>query len=502
MSKKKVSYFYHSDVGNYHYSSEHPMKPHRIRMANELIKIYGLHNKMQIFSPKIEQFGVREMTKFHSDEYIKFLKRITPETQDQFQRQMNSFNVGEDSPVFVGLFDFCKISSAGSVEGASKLNLGKSDIAINWAGGLHHAKTDQASGFCYVNDIVLGILELLKYHNRVLYIDIDIHHGDGVEEAFYTTDRVMTCSFHKYGSGYFPGTGNIKDVGYKDGKNYSVNFPLDDGMDDETYVKFFKKTITAVMNFYQPNAIVMQCGADSLSGDRLGCFNLTLKGHGECVKFIRSYNKPLLVLGGGGYTIKNVSRCWAYETSLLIDETELPNELPIHEFYNYYTPVYQLHLEPLYMQNKNDTLVLEKHFQEIYENLKDLIPSPSIGERFRPPDLLINESELETDKFLNEKSDFRFTEEQFNSQIRPFNEFYESPNYREKNKLWVKKSIVDILEKYKLESVFDNKLLESFNQVENLKNSNSNIMTNNNRKNIFQYNTETDLSQIMKKIRK
>lgn len=81
-----------------------------------------------------------------------------------------------------------------------------SEICINWGGGLHHAKKSEASGFCYVNDIVLGILELLKYHQRVLYIDIDVHHGDGVEEAFYTTDRVMTVSFHKYGE-YFPGTG-------------------------------------------------------------------------------------------------------------------------------------------------------------------------------------------------------------------------------------------------------------------------------------------------------
>ena len=93
--------------------------------------------------------------------------------------------------------------------GAVKLNHGESDIAINWAGGLHHAKKSEASGFCYINDLVLAILELLKYHARVLYIDIDIHHGDGVEEAFYTTDRVMTVSFHKYGE-YFPGTGDIR----------------------------------------------------------------------------------------------------------------------------------------------------------------------------------------------------------------------------------------------------------------------------------------------------
>ena len=105
---------------------------------------------------------------------------------------------------------------------------------MNWAGGLHHAKKSEASGFCYVNDIVLAILELLKYHQRVLYIDIDIHHGDGVEEAFYTTDRVMTVSFHKYGE-YFPGTGDLRDIGAGRGKYYSLNFPLRDGIDDQCY---------------------------------------------------------------------------------------------------------------------------------------------------------------------------------------------------------------------------------------------------------------------------
>ena len=113
-------------------------------------------------------------------------------------------------PSFTHIFsDLFSLFSFSFSAGAAKLNHGETDICINWAGGLHHAKKCEASGFCYVNDIVLATLELLKYHQRVLYIDIDIHHGDGVEEAFYTTDRVMTVSFHKYGE-YFPGTGDIR----------------------------------------------------------------------------------------------------------------------------------------------------------------------------------------------------------------------------------------------------------------------------------------------------
>ena len=184
---------------------------------------------------------------------------------------------GEDCPGFEGLYEFCSISAGGSIAAAQSLNNGQSDIAINWAGGLHHAKKREASGFCYVNDIVLSILELLKSHLRVLYIDIDIHHGDGVEEAFYSTDRVLTASFHKYGD-FFPGTGDVKDCGIKKGKGYSVNVPLRDGITDESFGLVFREVIGYIMNWYQPGAVVLQCGADSLAGDKLGCFNLSMNG--------------------------------------------------------------------------------------------------------------------------------------------------------------------------------------------------------------------------------
>jgi len=178
---------------------------------------------------------------------------------------------------------------------------------------------------------VLGIIELLRFKKRVLYIDIDVHHGDGVEEAFYTTDRVMTCSFHKYGE-YFPGTGELRDIGVGAGKNYAVNFPLRDGIDDVTYKSIFEPVISAVMQYYQPEAVVLQCGGDSLSGDRLGCFNLSMRGHANCVAFVKSFDLPTLVLGGGGYTMRNVARTWAYETSVVVGQA-LARELPYNEYY-------------------------------------------------------------------------------------------------------------------------------------------------------------------------
>ncbi|KAK9473010.1 uncharacterized protein V1510DRAFT_415776 [Dipodascopsis tothii] len=372
--KQRVAYFYDSDVGNYAYGSGHPMKPHRIRMAHSLVMNYGLYKKMEIYRAK--PATKQEMCQFHTDEYVDFLSRVTPDNMDMFAKEQVKFNVGDDCPVFDGLFEFCSISGGGSMEGAARLNRGKCDIAINWAGGLHHAKKSEASGFCYVNDIVLGIIELLRYHPRVVYIDIDVHHGDGVEEAFYTTDRVMTCSFHKYGE-YFPGTGELRDNGIGKGKNYAVNFPLRDGIDDVTYKSVFEPVIQAIMEWYRPTAVVLQCGGDSLSGDRLGCFNLSMKGHANCVNFVKSFGLPTLVVGGGGYTMRNVSRTWTYETGLLVGQLVGP-EIPYNDYYEYYGPDYQLEVRPSNMQNANSREYLERVKSYVLENISRTKFAPSV----------------------------------------------------------------------------------------------------------------------------
>jgi histone deacetylase 1/2 len=384
MVKQRVSYFYDTDVGHFYYGPGHPMKPHRLKLTHHLILSCGLYRKLDVYRPHLASSA--EMTRFHSDDYVEFLQRVSPDNVRPFVQQMTQFNVGEctDCPIYDGMFEFQQISSGASIDGAVKLNHGATDIAINWSGGLHHAKKSEASGFCYINDIVLSILELLKYHARVLYIDIDIHHGDGVAEAFYCTDRVMTCSFHKYGD-FFPGMGNIADVGAKKGKYYSVNFPLKEGMEDASYETVFKPVIQKIMDVYQPTAVVLQCGADSLTGDRLGCFNLTLKGHGECVKFVKGFNVPLLVLGGGGYTIRNVARCWAYETSVLL-ETPIGDEIPYNDYFEYYAPDFKLHLTPSAMENANDAPHLAALRDEILDTIGALRGAPSLQYHDVPPD--------------------------------------------------------------------------------------------------------------------
>jgi len=384
IGERKVCYYYDTDVGNNYYGQGHPMKPHRIRMTHNLLLNYGLYRKMEIYRPT--KCTSDEMSRYHSNDYVDFLRNIKPDNMNDYTKQMQRFNVGEDCPVFDGLYEFCQISSGGSIAGAVKINKSQADIAINWAGGLHHAKKSEASGFCYVNDIVLAILELLKYHNRVLYIDIDIHHGDGVEEAFYTTDRVMTVSFHKYGE-YFPGTGDLKDIGAGKGKYYALNFPLRDGMDDECYQKIFEPIITKVMECYDPAAIVLQCGADSLAGDRLGCFNLTVKGHARCLEFVKKFNKPILMLGGGGYTIRNVARCWTFETAVALDQ-EVMNELPYNDYFEYFGPDFKLHIAESNMANLNTDEYLSRLTARLFENLRMLPHAPSVQMHDIPPDAM------------------------------------------------------------------------------------------------------------------
>ncbi|KAM0755842.1 hypothetical protein T439DRAFT_320542 [Meredithblackwellia eburnea MCA 4105] len=389
-SMPRVSYYFPKGVGEYHFGERHPMKPHRLTLTNHLVIGYGLDKKMDMFQPR--SATKEEVEAFHDEDYVNFLTRVTPENVRNFTNVLSRFNVGDDCPIFSDMWDYCRQYTGASLMAAHKIVAGKTDIAINWTGGLHHAKKAEASGFCYVNDIVLAILELLRIHARVLYIDIDIHHGDGVQEAFYNSNRVLTVSFHKYSSDFFPGTGHIDEVGHSLGKYFSLNVPLQDGIDNESYVALFKSIMEPTIYTFQPSSIVLQCGADSLGCDRLGCFNLSIAAHGECVRFIKSFNLPLIVLGGGGYTIKNVSRCWTYETAVLLDlHQSLPNSLPHTAYDDFFAPDWKLHPDLAAGRNRVENLNTRKGLERIrvgiLERLRYMHGAPSVAMSEIPPGL-------------------------------------------------------------------------------------------------------------------
>ena len=220
------------------------------------------------------------------------------------------------------------------------------------------------------------------------------------------TDRVMTVSFHKYDGNFFPQTGDVTEIGEGAGRYCSVNVPLNDGIDDNSYEQMFKPVMREILGTYDPKVIVLQCGADSLAGDRLGVFNLSVEAHGKCVSFLKSFNLPMLVLGGGGYVIRNVARCWAHETALLT-ETDVPNDLPWTEYWHYFAPSYQLHadLRPkdwLYGENLNTKERLDEVRIQTLQNIKKLQGAPSVQMHDLPPISLVDmdsdEDELTDDQ--------------------------------------------------------------------------------------------------------
>ncbi|KAF5205100.1 Histone deacetylase [Thalictrum thalictroides] len=398
-SKDKISYFYDGDVANVYFGQNHPMKPHRLSMTHNLVLSYKLHEKMEIYRPH-KAYPV-ELAQFHSEDYVEFLHRITEDTQHLFKDELTKYNLGEDCPVFENLFEFCQIYAGGTIDAARRLNNKLCDIAINWAGGLHHAKKCGASGFCYINDLVL--------------------------EAFYFTDRVMTVSFHKYGDLFFPGTGDVKAIGEREGKYYAVNVPLKDGIDDSSFTRLFKTIIAKVVETYLPGAIVLQCGADSLAGDRLGCFNLSIDGHAECVRFVKKFNLPLLVTGGGGYTKENVARCWAVETGVLLD-TKLPDEIPDNAYSQYFGPEYSLKIPHGHIENYNSKSYISTIKSQVLESLRYIQHAPSVQMHEVPPDFYIpdfDEDELNPDERVHQHTQDR--------QIQRDDEYYDGDNDNDLN---------------------------------------------------------------------
>ncbi|RCV25745.1 hypothetical protein SETIT_5G190100v2 [Setaria italica] len=329
-------------------------------MTHHLINAYGLPDDMDLLrvAPATEE----DLKVAHSEEYLDLLCHLMPaiyENAAATQKAAQQHGLGEvrdrrtgcstnDNPVIDDIWDYCLCYAGGSLAAARALASGRYRVAINWSGGMHHACEGKASGFCYVTDAVVAIKVLLGRFGRVLYVDIDAHHGDGVESAFLEQSRVMTVSFHQYdGRGFFPGTGGAL---YR-----ALNVPLEAGTGDDEYHRLFGPIMERVMQVFRPDAVVLQCGTDSLAGDRITGLQLSVRGHAKCVHLIRSYDVPLLLLGGGGYTINHVASCWCYETAVAIGK-EIPDDIPQYGFQRYYkSQGYKLHYyHDAHSSNSND----------------------------------------------------------------------------------------------------------------------------------------------------
>ncbi|XP_044308602.1 histone deacetylase 8 isoform X1 [Varanus komodoensis] len=270
--------------------------PRRASMVHSLITAYSLLDHMRVVKPKVA--SMEEMASFHTDAYLQHLQKVSSDGDDDHPESAE-YGLGYDCPATEGIFDYAAAVGGATITAAQSLVEGECRVAINWPGGWHHAKKDEASGFCYVNDAVLGILQLRRKFDRVLYVDLDLHHGDGVEDAFSFTSKVMTVSLHKFSPGFFPGTGDVTDVGLGKGRYYSVNVPIQDGIQDEKYFQICETVLKEIYAAFSPDAIVLQLGADTIAGDPMCSFNMTPEGIGKCLSYVLQWQLPTLILGGG-----------------------------------------------------------------------------------------------------------------------------------------------------------------------------------------------------------
>ncbi|XP_031979503.1 histone deacetylase 8 isoform X1 [Corvus cornix cornix] len=338
-------------------------------MVHSLIEAYCLLDQMKIVKPKVA--SMEEMASFHTDAYLQHLQKVSEEGDDDHPESVE-YGLGYDCPATEGIFEYAAAVGGATITAAQCLLDGKCKVAINWPGGWHHAKKDEASGFCYLNDAVLGILRLRQRFDRVLYIDLDLHHGDGVEDAFSFTSKVMTVSLHKFSPGFFPGTGDVTDVGLGKGRYYSVNVPIQDGIQDEKYYQICESVLKEVYAAFNPDAVVLQLGADTIAGDPMCSFNMTPEGVGKCLKYVLQWQLATLVLGGGGYNLANTARCWTYLTGVILGRT-LSSEIPDHEFFTEYGPDYVLEITPSCRPDRNEPQRIQEILSSIKGNLKHVV---------------------------------------------------------------------------------------------------------------------------------
>jgi acetoin utilization protein AcuC len=193
---------------------------------------------------------------------------------------------------------------------------GETELVFNPSGGYHHAGPELAAGFCYINDVALACIVLAGQGKRVLYLDVDVHHGDGVANAFYDRSDVLTISLHQNPKTLFPGTGFEDEIGEGAGYGYCVNVPLPVGTYDQAYMKAFEAIVLPLMKAYNPDVIVFELGADALAGDPLANLSLTNNTYAEIINYLMNLGKPILATGGGGYNVENTVRAWALAWSI------------------------------------------------------------------------------------------------------------------------------------------------------------------------------------------
>jgi acetoin utilization protein AcuC len=321
----RTALIYSPLFGNFNYGDDHPFKLQRNRMAYDLMDAYGLLDLPQMQIRDCQAASDELLLSFHTPAYIARLKEFSA---SDVPRADFMFGLGDaDCPVFKGLFDCAALGAGATFEAVRLVEEERFDVAFNLAGGWHHAHRAKASGFSYLNDAVVAINWLVARGRRVLYLDIDAHHGDGVQEAYYDTDQVMTISLHESGIYFYPGTGFEDEIGEGRGRGYSVNVPLLAHTDDAIYLKAFNEVAYPLIVAFNPDIIVTQIGADTFRTDPLTNLEITTHSYSEILTKIQRLKIPWVALGGGGYDLMNTTRAWTLAWAIM-NNISLNPQLP------------------------------------------------------------------------------------------------------------------------------------------------------------------------------
>ncbi len=299
---------YSDEISRVEYDPNHPFKPGRGKHLMELLKRYSLiyEDNQQIITP--EPLNEELLYLAHTRYYIDLFKRAD---EGEFRLEMLEAGLGTgDNPIFRGMYRFSMITAGGTHQGAMMLMNDEARFVFNPIGGFHHAGKNHAGGFCYINDIVIAAADLVRKGKRVAYIDIDVHHGNGVQNAFYRSNNVLTISIHESGRTLYPWSGFENETGEGDGFGYNVNIPLLKGTDDEVYVYAFESIVPPLIESFKPDIVFAQIGGDAHREDPLAHFRLTSNGYKKAVRIINDISPKILAIGGGGYNEYKTAALW------------------------------------------------------------------------------------------------------------------------------------------------------------------------------------------------
>jgi acetoin utilization protein AcuC len=322
---RRAAFVYSDQLSRHVLREDHVMRPTRLRYTYELLDGYGAFQASRLVEPR--PATEEELLWFHTPDYVRAVRGIS-RGERGIQPQRYNFDPQGDNPPYEGMWEAGLLATGGTLVAAELVADGKVDVAFNVAGGLHHAAPDHTSGFCIFNDPVIAIEYLRRRGLRACYVDIDCHHGDGVQDAYYGTDEVLTISMHESGRYLFPGTGEAEDIGTGRGRGYAVNVPLAPYTGDEAFTWAFRQVVPPLVKAFKPDVIVTQLGIDTHFNDPITHLQLTVEGHAALVQELGALAPKWVALGGGGYDIAAVTRGWALDYGVMM-EAEWPDAVPV-----------------------------------------------------------------------------------------------------------------------------------------------------------------------------